>query len=137
MKKNIIAFLMKNTFWCWTRLKNLLGTDKKLTRRNSVCCLKNQTIFFHTANGQKGLTTSSPCSFTFAFWGPPSPLHDEHTFSMPPKMTAFHNVKIFVIHRYHQYYWQFSYSSIFTHGRTKLSKTETVFQPTYYTMWLI
>ena len=38
----------KNTFTCWTKVKTktLLVTAKQLIRKNSICCLKNQTIFF-------------------------------------------------------------------------------------------
>ena len=45
-------------------------------------------------------------------------------------MAAFNNDKnICYLHRY-QYYWQFPYEDIFTHGPAKLSKTEIVL-PTY------
>ena len=45
-------------------------------------------------------------------------------------MAAFNNDKnICYLHRY-QYYWQFPYEDIFTHGPTKLNKTEIVL-PTY------
>ena len=61
--KNIYKFI-KNVQWeklclhlfnkkislyiCWTRLKTtkLFATAKQLIRKNSVCCLKNQVIFF-------------------------------------------------------------------------------------------
>ena len=48
MKKNINAFLIKNNFVCWTRLKTekLLATAKQLIKQNPVCCLKNQSFFF-------------------------------------------------------------------------------------------
>ena len=66
--KNVCAFLIKNTFLCWTRFTtpNLLATAKQLIRKNSVCCLKNEVIFFHRANMQIGLIPL-PLSFSFAF----------------------------------------------------------------------
>ena len=47
-KKCLLVFDKKTTFICWTRLKTakLLATIKQLIRKDSVCCLKNQAIFF-------------------------------------------------------------------------------------------
>ena len=47
-KKNLYAFLMKNTVICWTKLKTekRLATAEQLIRKNSVCCLENQAIIF-------------------------------------------------------------------------------------------
>ena len=66
--KKCLRLFNKNTFLCWTRFTtpNLLATAKQLIRKNSVCCLKNQVIFFHRANMQIGLIPL-PLSFSFAF----------------------------------------------------------------------
>ena len=89
MKKNIIAFLMKNTFSCWTRLKNLLGTDKKLTRRNSICCLKNQTIFFTERTDRKAWPPRPPVPFRSLFEDPLPPSTTNILFRCPLKWLHF------------------------------------------------
>ena len=69
MTKNVYTFSLKIIFTCWIRLKTakLLATVKQLIRNNSVCCLKNQVIFFHRVHIQIGWTTPSPFSFLLAF----------------------------------------------------------------------
>ena len=46
-KKNVYTILIRKHL-CWTRLKRTasLATAKQLIRKNFVCCLKHQTIFF-------------------------------------------------------------------------------------------
>ena len=41
-------FILKNTVICWSSLKTvtLLATAKQLIKKKSICCLKNQAIFF-------------------------------------------------------------------------------------------
>ena len=77
-----ILFNKKNAFICWTRLKTakLLATAKQLMRKNSICCLNNQVIFFHKANVQISLATPLPCLFLFAFvpLTPTPPPHPPH-----------------------------------------------------------
>ena len=46
--KNVYAFLIK-----------LLATAQQLSRRNSICCLKNQAIFYRVSIGI-GLTSPHP-----------------------------------------------------------------------------
>ena len=52
-EKKFYTFLIKKppktTFLCWTRLKTekpLATAKNQLIKNNSVCCLKNQAIFF-------------------------------------------------------------------------------------------
>ena len=69
-EKNVYTLLIKNTP-LYPRLgskqKKLLGTAKKLIRKNSIYCLKNQAIFFHRIERTDRLDSPSPCSFSFAF----------------------------------------------------------------------
>ena len=78
----------KNTFTCWTRLKTvkLLATAKQLIRKNSICCLKNQAIFFSQSERTDRLDHPVP-SFVFVrFLMTPLP--------PPPQQTYFLNAPI-------------------------------------------
>ena len=48
MKKNFYAFLIKKHLCMldYAQNRKLLATAKQLIRKNSICCLKNQAIFF-------------------------------------------------------------------------------------------
>ena len=59
--KNIYMLTYKNIF-----------KKCQLIRWNSICCLKNQAIF-HRVNIEIDLTPPSPCLFSFALQGTPSP----------------------------------------------------------------
>ena len=64
--KNVYAFLIKP-----------LATPKHLIRRNSICCLKNQTIF-NRVSIEISLTSPLPrIGFHSLFKDPSSPLHNK------------------------------------------------------------
>ena len=78
-KKNVYTFLMKSNFICWNMLKTekLLATVMQLIRKNSVCCLKSQAIFFHRVNVETGLTPTPLFVFVRYLRNPLLPFHDE------------------------------------------------------------
>ena len=69
VEKNVYAFLVKR-----------LTSTKQLIRRNSICCFKNQAIFFHRLSIEIGLT---PRLLLFVFIRslrislPPSPFRNK------------------------------------------------------------
>ena len=102
MKKDY-AFLIKNTFICWTRFKiaKFLKSTTKLIMKNSVSCFKNQAVFVTRWACRKPLRRllvftrflRTPFHNKCTFWKPPSVLQvtvkvkkdshvHEHTYSV-------------------------------------------------------
>ena len=68
--KNVYAFLMK-----------LLATTTQLTRRNSICCLKNQILLFEKAVSLQSEYRDDPC---------PPPVRFHSLFKdTPPQQTLY------------------------------------------------
>ena len=86
-KKCPRVFNKKSTFICWNSLKTekLLATGKELVRKNSVCCLKNQEIFFtERMNVQIGLTPLPLFIFVCFLKTTPPPPHWTYFLNDPP-----------------------------------------------------
>ena len=61
-RKKIYVFSKENTFICWARVKteDLLATKKQPIWKNSVCCFKNQAIFFSHSEHTRRLDHPHP-----------------------------------------------------------------------------
>ena len=124
-KKKIYAFLTKNTVTYWTRLKTaeLVETAKQLIRKNS-CSLfeKSGNFFVHRGNVQIGLTTPSPCLFSYVLYRPPPsrtnvlfecPLLVQKVTAGKPNVSSRCNQKIFEIFSHMIYLLHIIYSYFF------------------------
>ena len=71
-KKNVYAFLIKNTVIYWIQNSNTCSNCQATYQKELLFAVwKIREFFFHRANVEIGLTTLSSCSFSFALYGPP------------------------------------------------------------------
>ena len=106
-KKNVCAFLIKDTVISWTQNSKTCSDCQATYQKELLFAVwKIREFFFHRANEQIGLTTLSPCLFSFALYGPPPsttnvlfecPLLVQKVTAGKPNVSARCNQKTFAI----------------------------------------